>query len=109
MPISHKSIPLLLVLSLLPGDLSSTVLPREIMPTTSHHSRRVSMEQLLKRSEVPAENRWKLEDVFASQKDWDAEFAEAKSLIKKAADFQGTLDSADALKNVLSWMTSCPS
>lgn len=98
MPITLKSIPLLLVLSLLPGEISSTVLPREIMPTTSHHSRRVSMEQLLKRSEVPAENRWKLEDIFASQKDWDAEYAEAKSLIKKAADFQGKLDSAEAVK-----------
>ncbi|MFE4713866.1 MULTISPECIES: oligoendopeptidase F [unclassified Paenibacillus] len=57
------------------------------------------MEQLLKRSEVPAENRWKLEDMFASQKDWDDAYTETKGLIKKAADFQGKLDTAGALKD----------
>ncbi|UQZ37642.1 oligoendopeptidase F [Paenibacillus sp. PK3_47] len=56
------------------------------------------MEQLLKRSEVPAENRWKLEDMFASQEQWDKEYAEVKELIKKASGFQGKLDSPDQLK-----------
>ncbi|WP_151736237.1 oligoendopeptidase F [Paenibacillus tengchongensis] len=56
------------------------------------------MEQLLKRSEVPAEHRWKLEDMFASQEVWDKEYTEVKELIKQAADFQGKLDSADSLK-----------
>ncbi|WP_277470181.1 MULTISPECIES: oligoendopeptidase F [unclassified Paenibacillus] len=56
------------------------------------------MEQLLKRSEVPAENRWKLEDMFASQEQWDKEYNEAKALIKKASAFQGKLDSAEELK-----------
>ena len=57
------------------------------------------MEQLLKRSEVPAENRWKLEDMFSSQTEWDQAYEEAKELIKKASDFQGKLDSPDALKD----------
>ncbi|WP_150266784.1 oligoendopeptidase F [Paenibacillus tepidiphilus] len=56
------------------------------------------MEQLLKRSEVPADHRWKLEDMFASQDVWDKEYSEVKELIKKAADFQGKLDSPEALK-----------
>ncbi|QQZ64258.1 oligoendopeptidase F [Paenibacillus sonchi] len=56
------------------------------------------MKQLLKRSEVPAENRWKLEDMFASQEQWDAEYKEAKKLINSASGFQGKLDSPDALK-----------
>ncbi|WP_238649345.1 oligoendopeptidase F [Paenibacillus piscarius] len=56
------------------------------------------MEQLPKRSEVPAENRWKLEDMFATEEQWDAEYKEVKELIASAAAFQGTLDSADALK-----------
>ncbi|KWX86622.1 oligopeptidase PepB [Paenibacillus riograndensis] len=56
------------------------------------------MKQLLKRSEVPAENRWKLEDMFASQEQWDAEYKEAKELIHSASGFQGKLDSPDALK-----------
>lgn len=93
-----KSLPLLLVLSLLPGNPLAAAAPQKIMPSTSHHSRRISMEQLLKRSEVPAENRWKLEDMFASQKEWDAEYAEVKELIKQAADFQGKLDSTEKLK-----------
>ncbi|WP_310832631.1 oligoendopeptidase F [Paenibacillus pedocola] len=56
------------------------------------------MEQLLKRSEVPAENRWKLEDMFASQAEWDSEYSEVKELIKKAAAFQGKLDTPEELK-----------
>ncbi|WP_339313583.1 oligoendopeptidase F [Paenibacillus sp. FSL M7-0896] len=56
------------------------------------------MEQLPKRSEVPAENRWKLEDMFASEEQWDAEYKEVKALITSAASFQGKLDSPDALK-----------
>ncbi|WP_340026809.1 oligoendopeptidase F [Paenibacillus sp. FSL K6-1096] len=56
------------------------------------------MEQLPKRSEVPAENRWKLEDMFASEEQWDAEYKEVKELIASAAAFQGKLDSADTLK-----------
>ncbi|SES99937.1 oligoendopeptidase F [Paenibacillus sp. NFR01] len=56
------------------------------------------MEQLLKRSEVPAENRWKLEDMFASQKQWDGEYEDAKKLIKEAANFQGKLSDPDSLK-----------
>ncbi|MFD2408787.1 oligoendopeptidase F [Paenibacillus rhizoplanae] len=56
------------------------------------------MEQLPKRSEVPAENRWKLEDMFASEEQWDAEYKEVKELITSAASFQGKLDSPDALK-----------
>ncbi|OMF94292.1 oligoendopeptidase F [Paenibacillus sp. FSL R7-0337] len=56
------------------------------------------MEQLPKRSEVPAENRWKLEDMFASEEQWDAEYKEVKALITSAAAFQGKLDSPDALK-----------
>ncbi len=99
MSITTKSLPLLLALSLLPGDWSSAVLQRENAPNSSHHSRRISMEQLLKRSEVPAENRWKLEDMFASQKEWDATYAEVKTIIKKAADFQGKLDSPEALRD----------
>ncbi len=98
MSFTVKSLPLLLALSLLPGDLSSFAAPQKNMPTTSHHPRRISMEQLLKRSEVPAENRWKLEDMFASQEQWDAEYKEAKELIRSASGFQGKLDSPDALK-----------
>lgn len=97
MSFTARSLRLLLALSLLPVG-SSNAAAQNSMPATSHHLRRISMEQLLKRSEVPAENRWKLEDMFASQEQWDKEYNEAKALIKKASAFQGKLDSADELK-----------
>ncbi len=67
-------------------------------PPLSHDTRRIPMEQLLKRSEVPAENRWKLEDMFASQQEWDRTYDETKSLIKEASKFRGKLTDAAALK-----------
>lgn len=93
-----KSLPLLLALSLLQGNLPPAIPQAVTGSAASHQPRRISMEQLPKRSEVPAENRWKLEDMFASEAQWDAEYKEVKELIASAAAFQGKLDSADALK-----------
>lgn len=56
------------------------------------------MSQLLKRSEVPAEHTWKLEDLFADQKAWDQEYEEVFALIKKASEFQGKLNKPESLK-----------
>lgn len=56
------------------------------------------MEQLLKRNEVPVENRWKLEDMFASQQEWDKTYDQTKQLIEEASKFQGKLSTASALK-----------
>ena len=57
------------------------------------------MSQLLKRSEVPAEHSWKLEDLFADQNAWDQEYEEVSSLTKKASEFQGKLNQPDVLKS----------
>ncbi|PYE52387.1 oligoendopeptidase F [Paenibacillus barcinonensis] len=56
------------------------------------------MSKLLKRSEVPAEHTWKLEDLFADQKAWDQEYEEVSSMLKKASEFQGKLNQPDTLK-----------
>lgn len=56
------------------------------------------MSKLLKRSEVPAEHTWKLEDLFADQKAWDLEYEEVSSMMKKASEFQGKLNQPDVLK-----------
>ncbi|MGO4529215.1 oligoendopeptidase F [Paenibacillus sp. 2TAF8] len=56
------------------------------------------MSKLLKRSEVPAEHTWKLEDLFADQKAWDQEYEEVSSMLKKASEFQGKLNQPDVLK-----------
>lgn len=56
------------------------------------------MNHVPKRSETAPEARWKLEDLFESQAAWDKEYAEAKALIKKIADYQGKLADAAQLK-----------
>ncbi|ANE48307.1 oligopeptidase PepB [Paenibacillus swuensis] len=56
------------------------------------------MSQFGKRTEVPAEHRWKLEDLFADQSAWDKEYQLVKEHAKKIADFQGKLKDAAAVK-----------
>ncbi|MUG43651.1 oligoendopeptidase F [Paenibacillus woosongensis] len=58
------------------------------------------MTTLPKRSEVQPENSWQLEDLFPSQKDWDAAFEELKQLKNKAAEFEGKLSTPDNVKAV---------
>ncbi|MFD0958565.1 oligoendopeptidase F [Paenibacillus chungangensis] len=56
------------------------------------------MSQLLKRSETDAAYRWKLEDIFLSQKQWDEEYDKVKSLMGKMAEYQGKLSDPMQLK-----------
>ncbi|MDQ0058454.1 oligoendopeptidase F [Paenibacillus harenae] len=56
------------------------------------------MNHVPKRSESAPETTWKLEDIFADQAAWDSEFAEAKKLIKKVADYEGKLADPAQLK-----------
>ncbi|MDP9698701.1 oligoendopeptidase F [Paenibacillus intestini] len=96
----QKSLSVLLALSLIPS--SPAALAQETkaaMPVFSaHNQRRIPMSKLLKRSEVPAEHTWKLEDLYADQKAWDQEYEEVSSMMKKASEFQGKLNQPDVLK-----------
>ncbi|MGM1046910.1 MAG: oligoendopeptidase F [Bacillota bacterium] len=56
------------------------------------------MEKVMKRSEVPTEHQWKLQDLFTDQKAWDNAYNEVQRLIKTAADFQGKLTNAESIK-----------
>lgn len=56
------------------------------------------MSQVIKRSEVKPEYKWKLEDIYASQADWDRDYATVKEKLKKIASYQGKLHDAAALK-----------
>ncbi|OBR67426.1 oligoendopeptidase F [Paenibacillus oryzae] len=56
------------------------------------------MSQVPKRSEIAAEHRWKLEDLFSSQSHWDKEYAAAKALNKEIAGFQGKLNDPAQIK-----------
>ncbi|NHN31291.1 oligoendopeptidase F [Paenibacillus agricola] len=52
----------------------------------------------VKRTDVPVEQRWKLEDIFADQQAWDKEYKQVKEALKKISDFQGKLNQPASIK-----------
>ncbi|SFE73659.1 oligoendopeptidase F [Alteribacillus iranensis] len=58
-----------------------------------------STTSLPKREEIPEKWKWNLEDIFATDEDWEKEFEEIKNnLLPKMEDYKGKLgDSADSL------------
>lgn len=67
-------------------------------------STETGVKKLPLRNEVPAEDTWRLEDIFASDEEWDKEFEEVKNLSQKATEYQGKLaDSADVLYEALQY------
>ena len=64
--------------------------------------------KLLKRSEVDVELTWKLEDIFASESEWEKALSEAMSLADEIAGFTGRVgESADTLYKVLDTYEKC--
>lgn len=64
-----------------------------------NHQRRMNMSKVLKRSEVPEENQWKLSDIFESQAAWDKEYEEVKKLAQQAGEYQGKLNNENSIKS----------
>ncbi|WP_026693289.1 oligoendopeptidase F [Peribacillus kribbensis] len=61
-----------------------------------------SVNTLPARNEVPVNETWKLEDIFATDRDWETEFNSLKEELKKAEAFRGTLgDSPEKLFTAL--------
>ncbi|MCZ8518063.1 MULTISPECIES: oligoendopeptidase F [Paenibacillus] len=58
------------------------------------------MNQLPKRNDVPAEHRWNLQDLFASEQAWDAEYQKVKKLLKDVGRFEGKLGDPTSIKEV---------
>ncbi|TPG67826.1 oligoendopeptidase F [Brevibacillus laterosporus] len=58
---------------------------------------------LPKRNEVPDQFKWKLEDIYATNSDWEKDAELAKTLIQKAQSFKGKL--ADSGKQLLEALT----
>lgn len=56
------------------------------------------MQQVTKRSEVPQEFRWKLEDLFGSSAEWEQEYALVQQLLTKVKSFESKLNEAKTLK-----------
>lgn len=57
------------------------------------------MNEVLKRSQVPAEFRWHLEDIYPDQAAWDREYAQVRQLLGEIAKYQGKLTDADAISD----------
>ena len=49
-----------------------------------------------KRSEIPEQYRWRLEDIFATNDDWEKDFARSKRPSRKSATFAGKLGESPA-------------
>lgn len=61
-----------------------------------------TVKSLPVRSEIPMEETWKLEDVFASDDEWEKEFQAVKGLIPKIKEFDGKLgESTETLYKAL--------
>lgn len=59
---------------------------------------------LRSREEIPQEYKWKLEDIFSSDSDWEKVFKETESMLAHAAKYQGKLSNGpDILVACLEW------
>jgi oligoendopeptidase F len=59
-------------------------------------------KSLPKRSEIPVEEKWNLEDIFATDDAWEEKFKEIKEMIPQLSRYQGKLgESAETLYNAL--------
>lgn len=48
-------------------------------------------ERIPQRADVPAESRWAIEDIYASDELWEKDFAKARGFVEKIAAFRGKL------------------
>lgn len=61
-------------------------------------------KELLKREEVKVENTWKIEDIYPSKAEWEADLATCEELAEKIAGYEGKVgESAANLLQVLNW------
>jgi oligoendopeptidase F len=73
-------------------QMNETISGRDSMSSTETAS------QVMKRSEVPVEHRWRLEDIIGSQEAWNKEYQLVKDQLKKFAGYKGTLTDAKTIK-----------
>ena len=58
-------------------------------------------ERVPERSELNVRDTWKLEDMYASQEAWEADYKKAEALLNAFSAFEGKLGDADELKKAL--------
>lgn len=49
-----------------------------------------------KRSEIPSEYKWKLEDIYLSSDLWEADYSKVKELASRLSEYKGTLNQSSA-------------
>ncbi|MVO98490.1 oligoendopeptidase F [Paenibacillus sp. N10] len=85
----------------LAGLLASTLVPgsgAHSAPNPKSSVRRVPMNRIPVRKDVPAEHRWNLQDLFASQEAWNKEYNETKESLGKIKQYAGKLSDAATVK-----------
>lgn len=95
-----RAIPLLLTGALLAAAFPGSAAMGQ--PASSFYpvQRRIPMSTVMKRSEVPKEHTWQLQDLFPDQAAWDKSYNDLKKLKDKAAEFEGKLTDAEHIKAV---------
>ncbi|SMF16886.1 oligoendopeptidase F [Paenibacillus barengoltzii] len=94
-----RAIPLLLTGSLLAAAFPGSAAMGQ--PTLFYpDQRRIPMSTVMKRSEVPKEHTWQLQDLFPDQAAWDKSYNDLKALKDKASEFEGKLTDAQHIKAV---------
>jgi len=60
------------------------------------------MDKKLKdRKDIDDKYKWKLEDIYESDKEWNDDFDKAKKIIRQLSDFKGKIKDSESLLNVL--------
>lgn len=65
----------------------------------------MEQQRLQSRAEIPEANKWRLEDIFLDNEQWEKEFAYVERLLEQGGKFEGHLaESPDTLINCFEWM-----
>lgn len=65
------------------------------------------MENQKTRAQMDPRDQWRLEDIYATNEDWEKEYQKAKEAIAQAALGEGTLGSAQGLLKALETLETC--
>lgn len=95
-----RILPLVVAMGLLAGSVPAAAGPsHEPQAALTKPWRRAPMNEVLERKAIPAEQTWKLEDLFPNQQAWDQEYQEVKKLVEQIKKYQGKLNEASAIKD----------
>jgi oligoendopeptidase F len=96
-----RIVPLAIAIGLCAGAIPAAAGPSsEPQAATSQKPwRRAPMNEVLERKAIPAEQTWKLEDLFPSQEAWDREYQEVKKLVEQMKQYRGKLSDAKSIKD----------